>query len=403
MSIYEKKEQCCGCSACANVCPKQCIKMNEDEEGFLYPTVDYDQCINCGLCEKVCSFKKKDEKNSVLEAYGCNAISDDIRKRSSSGGVFSLLAEYIISQGGVVFGTAMTDDCKSAFLLKIQTEDEIGRLSGSKYFQSEVGSSFQQAKRELEQGRIVLFTGTPCQINGLKLFLNKDYENLFCMDIICHGVPSPKLWKKYITDFEEKHKGKVTGVNFRCKDVSGNDFGMKEFLNQSAIFTPKSEDPFMQMFLKNYCLRTSCYACDAKQYKLADITIGDFWGVENVLPDLSDDKGTSLVLIRTEKGAELFKAIKSSVKYDLCEYEAAVKRNSAEYKSVAKPPQREGFFADMNNMSLKKLKGKYLESPLKKKTKKALAKIFRGGDNCHILKNSNYGLLVQYHSEGNRK
>ncbi|MDE6149871.1 MAG: 4Fe-4S binding protein, partial [Ruminococcus sp.] len=128
MSIYEKKEQCCGCSACANVCPKQCITMNEDEEGFLYPTVDYDLCINCGLCEKVCSFKKIEEKNSVLEAYGCNAISDDIRKISSSGGIFSLLAKCIISQGGVVFGTAMTDDCKSAFLLRIETEDEIGRL-----------------------------------------------------------------------------------------------------------------------------------------------------------------------------------------------------------------------------------------------------------------------------------
>lgn len=403
MSIYEKKEQCCGCSACANVCPKQSITMNEDEEGFLYPTVDYELCINCGLCEKVCSFKKTEEKNSVSQSYGCNAISDDIRKRSSSGGVFSLLAKYIISQGGVVFGTAMTNDCKSAFLLKIQTEDEISRLSGSKYFQSEVGNSFQEAKKELEQGRMVLFTGTPCQINGLKLFLNKDYENLFCMDIICHGVPSPKLWKKYITDFEEKHKGKVTSVNFRCKDVSWNDFGMKEFLHKSAVYTPKSEDPFMQMFLKNYCLRPSCYACDAKKYKLADITIGDFWGVENVLPDLSDDKGTSLVLIRTEKGAKLFKAIKGSVKYDLCEYESAVKRNSAEYKSVEKPPQREFFFADMNKMSLKKLKRKYVGYPLKKKTKKVLAKILRGGDNCHTLKNSDYGLLVQYHSEGNRK
>lgn len=402
MSIYEKKEQCCGCSACANVCPKQCITMNEDEEGFLYPNVDYDQCINCGLCEKVCPFKKKEEKNSVLEAYGCNAISDDIRKASSSGGVFSLLAEYIISQGGVVFGTAITDDCKSAFLLKIQTEDEIGRLSGSKYFQSEVGSSFQEAKRELEQGKIVLFTGTPCQINGLKLFLNKDYENLFCMDIICHGVPSSKLWKKYITDFEEKHKGKVTSVNFRCKDVFPKDFGEKDFSNRNVIYTPKSEDPFMQMFLKNYCLRPSCYACDAKQYKLADITLGDFWGVENVLPDLSDDKGTSLVLIRTEKGDKLFKAIKSSVKYDLCEYESAVKRNSAEYKSTSRPPQREAFFVDMNNMSFGKLKRKYLESPFKLKIKKILKKFIRKNSDTNILNNSNYGMLVIY-KKGNKK
>lgn len=399
--MYEKKEHCCGCSACANVCPKQCITMSEDEEGFLYPDIDQEQCVNCGMCEKVCPFKRTEEKNCISEAFGCNANSDEIRKNSSSGGVVSLLAKYIISQGGVVFGTAMTDDYKSAFLTRIETEDEINKIRGSKYLQSEVGNSFREAKKDLDQGKIVLFTGTPCQINGLKLFLNKDYENLFCVDIICHGVPSPKLWSKYANDFEVRHKGRITGVNFRSKDVSWNDFGIKESLHQHAIYTSKSEDPFMQMFLKNYCLRPSCYSCNSKKYRLSDITIGDFWGVENVLPNLSDDKGTSLVLIRTEKGAKLFKAIKSSVKYDLCDYESAVKRNSAEYKSVQKPTQRESFFIDMNQMSFGKLRRKYLEWPIKKKAKKVLIKILRTGDSCNILQNSNYGLLVLYDSEGN--
>lgn len=315
--------------------------------------------------------------SEIIEVYGCNALSDNIRINSSSGGIFSLVAEYIICSGGVIFGTAMSSDCKLAHFIKVKDIDGIARLRGSKYLQSKVGNTYKQVKEELELGEKVLFSGCPCQVNGLKCFLKKEYENLICIDIICHGVPSPKLWRKYVNYLERRYNGTMIKVDFRSKDIGWREYGIKKLINQSVFFTCKSTDPYMQMFLKDYCLRPSCYECTSKTYRSADISIGDFWGVENIFPELDDEKGTSLVMLRTEKGIQIFNAIKNTIKYKSCEYEVSVKRNSADYKCAVRPSQREQFLIDMNKMSFNKLNKKYLESTFKRDIKKVVKKLFK--------------------------
>lgn len=280
--------------------------------------------------------------------------------RSSSGAVFYSLAEYVLARRGVVYGVAMSEDCYSAEFISVADIEELKKLQSSKYLQAKVGDAYKQAKRDLLDGRVVLFTGTGCQINGLKCFLGKEYENLVCVDVICHGVPSPALWQKYARYQEEKHGGKLSAINFRCKDNGWKDFGMKEAVDAKQIYISKGKDPYMQMFLSNYCLRPSCYACVAKQIKLSDITTGDFWGIERVAPELNDQKGTSLVLVRTAKGQALFDVIKKDLAWKEVSYEEGVSNNSPEYRSVGKPRQRETFFTDMSQMDFARLSKKYL-------------------------------------------
>lgn len=209
-------------------------------------------------------------------------------------------------------------------------------------------------KKDVEEGRKVLFSGTGCQINGLSMFLGKEYPNLFLLDIICHGTPSPKLWREYVS-FQEKKHGKLESVNFRCKDDSWVDFGMKE----NQLYISKDTDSFMHMFLRNYCLRPACYECYAKQYKKSDMTIADFWGIENVAPEMNDGRGTSFVIARTDKGKELFDSIKSELKWKGVSYEEGVRGNPSEYSSVARPQHRDTFFEDLEKMPFEKMEKKY--------------------------------------------
>lgn len=314
---------------------------------------------------------------SVIKTYCGFAVWDQIRQTSSSGGIFTLLAESVLNAGGVVFGTELDESCHEARITMVQDAADLPRLRGSKYVQSKVGTAFCDAARELKTGRKVLFTGTPCQINGLHAFLGKEYDNLYCMDIICHGVPSPALWKQYIEWTEKTNGERVTGVNFRSKDTGWKKYGMKKVFQTKQIFTPRVDDPFMKMFLKNLCLRPSCYQCKARAYRKADISIGDFWGIDAVAPELNDDKGASAIIVRTEKGAELFAEVNSGMKYVECSYEEIVRENTAEYKSVQKPPQRDALMRDMNRLPFKTLKRKYVDGNLKQRMKKALKKLVR--------------------------
>lgn len=225
-----------------------------------------------------------------MKTYAAIYNNNEIRENSSSGGIFSALSENF----DVVYGVAMSEDCYGAEMIRV--EGDISPLRGSKYFQAKVGDAFKQVKKDLEEGRKVLFSGTGCQINGLSMFLGKEYPNLFLLDIICHGTPSPKLWREY-AKYQEKKHGKLESVNFRCKDDSWIDFGMKE----NQLYISKDTDSFMRMFLRNYCLRPACYECHAKRYKKSDMTIADFWGIENVAPEMNDGKGTSLIITVTAK------------------------------------------------------------------------------------------------------
>lgn len=310
-----------------------------------------------------------------MKTYAAIYNNNEIRENSSSGGIFSALSENF----DVVYGVAMSEDCYGAEMIRV--EGDISPLRGSKYFQAKVGDAFKQVKKDLEEGRKVLFSGTGCQINGLSMFLGKEYPNLFLLDIICHGTPSPKLWREY-AKYQEKKHGKLESVNFRCKDDSWIDFGMKE----NQLYISKDTDSFMRMFLRNYCLRPACYECHAKRYKKSDMTIADFWGIENVAPEMNDGKGTSLIITRTEKGQELFDSIKNELKWKEVSYEEGVKGNPSEYSSVARPQLRDTFFTDLEKLPFEEMEKKYaadikVSFPRKavRKIKRTIKKILGGG------------------------
>lgn len=323
-----------------------------------------------------------------------------IRMNSSSGGLFSLIAQNF----DVVYGVAMSEDCYECSFIRI--EDDIAPLRGSKYFQAKVGDTFRNVKKDLINGKKVLFSGTGCQINGLYMFLGKEYPNLFLLDIICHGVPSPKLWREYV-EYQEKKYGKLQSVNFRCKDDNWQDFGMKE----NQLYISKDIDLFMRMFLRNHCLRPSCYNCHAKFYKKSDMTIADFWGIESVAPEMNDGKGTSLAITRTDKGQELFEAIKGKLIWKEVSYEDGVRGNPSEYSSVERPATRDRFFTDLATIPFEEMGKKYAEDikvslvrRVKNKIKSTIKKIVEiclvGGEKNTPLKQSNadYGMLFTFKS-----
>ena len=354
--------------------------MKRDEEGFLYPDVNADMCIECGLCESVCPFNNDKEYAPVIEAYACISYNDNERFLSSSGGAFSLLAKEVIKDGGVVFGMKMTENCEEAVFFMAQNEDELSSLRGSKYVQGRVNGVYKRVKQELLNGKKVLFAGTPCQVNGLKLYLKKGYENLVCADIICHGVPSPELWRKYAEYSEKKNKSKLKAVNFRSKEENTTGYGLSmDFVNSKHCYTNKEYDEYMQMFLKNISLRPSCYNCKAKGYRLADITLGDLWKAEKISPELTDSRGISFVILRNEKGHELFNKVESTAKIKRIDYNKAVQYNKSNFESVEIIPQRAGFFDDMNNMTFSELSNKYVFTDSKSRLKKQL-------DNIGVMK-----------------
>lgn len=326
-----------------------------------------------------------------LKTYACYNKNKELRMRSSSGAIFSSLAEYVFEKHGIVYGVAMSKDCYSAEFISVTDKDDLAKLRGSKYLQAKVGNAFKNIKKDLQFGKLVLFTGTGCHVNGLKKFLGKEYQNLICVDVICHGVPSPALWKKYAQYQEQRNGGKLKSINFRSKENNRTDFGMRDVLEGSPdgqvkkLFISKDEDFYMQMFLKNYCLRPSCYECSAKTQKMSDLTIADFWGIDDVEPEMSDGLGTSLVLIRTAKGQNIFNHISGELKLKEVPYEAGVKENPAEFMSCTRPPQRNIFFDDVRSLSFEELEKKYavavgksFKSRIKRKIKNVY-RTFRGG------------------------
>lgn len=309
MIRVHKKTECTGCNACSSICPQKCIYMKADEEGFLYPVTDTDKCVNCGLCEKVCPIIFKQQSN---EPYCTNAISANnkeksIRNCSSSGGVFTVLAKNIIRQSGVVFGAAFNESFKKVEHICVDNETDLRKLRGSKYVQSWIGDSYCLAKDYLDSGRIVLFSGTPCQIAGLHSFLGKTYNNLFTQDIICHGVPSPLVWEKYVDLREAEAASKTLFVDFRNKKYGWRTYSVRfDFANGKKYIKPYIEDSFMRAYLSNLCLRPSCHNCHYKSiHRQADLTLADFWGIQNYYPEMDDDDGTSLVLVHSKRGDQL--------------------------------------------------------------------------------------------------
>lgn len=302
-----------------------------------------------------------------LATYAAYSLNDEVLYSSSSGGLFYEFATHILSINGVVYGVAMNESKKQAVYKRVSDIDNIEPLMGSKYMQTKMGNTFSNVKTDLDNNKFVLFSGTGCIINGLKMFLKREYPNLFCIEVICHGVPSPLIWKKYFAYIENKNNGKISSVNFRFKNKP--ELNQKHDQESKVSLYSFRDDPYMRLFLKDLSLRPSCYACQAKINRSSDIIIGDFWGIDDVSPRFKNNKGTSLVIIRTSLGKKMFDAIGKKIKKERVSYNAAIKKNSALINSVNKPKNREAFFHDAIIMPFYALYNKYSNTSFKKKIK----------------------------------
>ena len=374
MIQIKDKSKCCGCRACVQICPKHCITFVSDDEGFSYPSVNIDICVDCGLCEKTCPELNLQPIRTPLRVLAAINKSEETRKESSSGGVFSLFAEEIIKEGGVVFGACFDQDWNVIHTYE-ETLDGIKKFQKSKYVQSNIGDSYKEAKRFLNENRKVLFSGTPCQISGLKKYLGKEYDNLLTIDFVCHGVPSPMVWKDYLNEVlsPQDCAGKNTVslslsemptikcISFRDKTTGWEKFGFVVRVNSaskadknSVLSSYNTKDTiliherldvnqYMRTFLSNIDLRVSCYSCTFKRGRSgADVTIADFWGVQLFHPRFNDNKGTSLIMVYTDKGYAITDRI--PLIYEESSLKKAVRCNSAIVRSHHVHPNRHIFF-----------------------------------------------------------
>lgn len=340
-------DKCTGCGACYNKCPVSAIEMQADFEGFLFPFINAEKCVNCGLCLKVCPVDTPKYENA--QAPDCYAVmaSDEIREKSSSGGVFTLLAEWMLDQGGVVCGAAYTDDCYGVEHIIATNRDELHKLRGSKYVQSHTGQIYRQVQTYLEQGTPVLFTGTPCQVAAVQSYLGKPHQNLYTLDLVCHGVPSPAVFRKFIKEQEEKHNSKAVRVSFRDKSVVQWNHCIKiHFQNGDSYQKKRNDCAYLRSFLQLLSVRKSCGSCPfAKLPRQGDLTIADFWDIDKFNPKYDDRKGTSLVLANNNKGNALLAVLKESS--DLCEQaplEHGIKHNAQIKYSSLLHPHRSRFY-----------------------------------------------------------
>jgi coenzyme F420-reducing hydrogenase beta subunit len=334
--LYESKGNCCGCTACMNSCPHNAIAMKLDEEGFLYPQIDTNFCVECGICVKVCPFHKSEHENLIpegQEVYALKHPEDEVRRRSSSGGAFTAISDYILENNGIIYG-AIFDDNFDVVHGKAWTIDQRNKMRGSKYTQSRLGNIFRDIKATLKEGRLVLFTGTPCQNGGLKSYLGKEYDNLILCDIACHGVPSPKIWSDYKKYLENRYKDKITEVTFRSKDSGWNNSSLKVSFEQKEHIKSMQEDPFYILFFSHLSLRPACHQCVyASYHRVTDLTLADFWGIEKSEKTFTDKLGISLILVNTKKGKELFDKISGNFDIIKSNHEAC-------YQPIFEAPSR---------------------------------------------------------------
>lgn len=336
------KHNCCGCFACASACPKQCISMVFDREGFLYPKIEKELCIECDICSTVCNVVSPMSSKEPIRVLAAINKDEEIRRKSSSGGVFYSLAESFIKNGGVVFG-ARFDENWQVVIDYSEDLEGIKAFMGSKYVQARIDYAYKNARHFLEKGRRVLFSGTPCQVAGLHKYLREQYDNLITVDFVCHGTPSPGIWGGYI----ERGKDYLCGVEFRNKKKGWQNYCLKLDYNLSgrkrSTITPHAQDLYMRAFLFDYILRPSCYSCKAKDNSShSDITLADFWGIQKVFPELDDDKGTSLLFVNSiagEKALNLNHYIFKDSTYDCAKI-----LNPSCYQSTKEPIDRNSFF-----------------------------------------------------------
>ncbi len=394
MINLKSKEDCCGCSACVAKCPTQCITMRIDKEGFLYPQIDATLCIECKACERMCPIleNKKVYSNDTStkeeithhtisvagelpQSYVCCINEKKIRDESTSGGAFSAVAEYVLQKKGVVFGAALNSK-NEVVHIKAETKEELSRIRKSKYVQSNQVGIYGEVKKELENGHTVLYTGTPCQIEGLKKYLGREYNNLITMDIFCHGVGSPLYWKKYLVYMQSVYRSKISKIQFREKTYGYNSATMAlYFENGKSSHKGHDDDLYWSPFSKNYIYRPSCYACAFKKINhKADFSVGDFWKTNHLPDEIKNANGCSFLLCHSQKAASILESVKNRLIYVPYDLEEGLIINGGHQPSMLItsapcPERRAEFFADIEILNPKQLNEKYMPLSLKKKVK----------------------------------
>ena len=345
------EESCCGCGACYQICPSKSIRMVENERGFLVPMVDETACVKCGACLKVCPENEMPSLNTVKKAYVAVSQDRKLLKTSTSGGVFGAMAKAVISKGGCVYGCAW-DDNLYARHKRIESIDGLQQIQKSKYVQSDTNTSFIDVRNDIKQGRKVLYSGTACQIAGLRKFLNGKEDQLITVEVACHGVPSPGLFRKYINWKSKFYSSKIVTIQFRGKEKHKKGEHYKfcvELDDGKKYYCLSNEDPYYGAFLEGRTLRQTCYNCKYKQRnRVADILLGDYWGVEKEHPDFPAQYGASAVVIASQKGQNIFEQIKDGLIYEESEFDKILKHNKSIISYIVCPIEKRLKFIDMD-------------------------------------------------------
>lgn len=370
------KTNCSGCTACAAICPENCITMNRDEEGFLYPTVNENMCIECHACERICPIlNPKKEEQIKQEGYVVQNKDDVVLRESTAGGVYTALAKYVLSKNGVAYGVEFTKE-NLAHHISVENTEELYKFRNSKYVQSTVGEeTFKTVKRFLNQGRLVVFSGTPCQIEGLKSYLMKNYDNLITMDVVCRAVPSPLILQKYIEMQEQKLDETIKTIRFRDKHFGYKYSTLNIVTNKNSgnYHEGVESDPWLRAFFSNICDRPSCHECHfRKQYRVSDITVWDAFNVGRFSKVLDNDKGATRMLIHTEKGRQVFELIQNEFNYVAVDPEKLVSGSKEIRESVKPNSRRKDFFEDANRLDGSSLFEKYFPYTMKVKIEYAI-------------------------------
>lgn len=372
--LFNKKEDCCGCTACMSVCPKRAITMQPDEEGFLYPYINQNLCMECGLCERVCPFQNGYDKSANLatpDAYAVKHKNLETRMNSRSGGMFTAVSDFVLDNDGVVYGVGFKEYFKVCHK-RATTKRERNEFRGSKYVQSEMDDIYSQVKKDLREDKLVLFSGTPCQTAGLNAYLGGAQDKLILCDIVCHGTPSPMIWNDYLSFMENKYNGTVIKVDFRNKKRFGwaahretLQINGKEF--DSRIYTT--------LFYNHDALRPACFNCKYTNMKRpSDITLADFWGIDEAVVNFNDDKGVSLIFINNEKARKIFKEVKGRLDYKVCTGKTFIHPNLKQPTQC--PSSREQFWQDYHNNGFANIAKKYAGDNYKGRVKKFIKKVF---------------------------
>lgn len=362
-------QNCSSCGACANVCARNAISMQLDREGFYRPLIDVDKCVQCGTCEKACPWNNavKNPNGSVESprTVAAFASNETIRLESSSGGIFTVLAEKILDDGGVVIGVAQLSPTKFGHVV-VDNKGDLCKLRGSKYVQADVGFVYREVRSLLKSGKKILFSGTPCQVAALYAVLgNNVYADLFTVDIVCHGTPSVKVFEKYVRELELSHRSSLESVVFRDKGTGWAGYSLlHRFVDGDSFLVNHDQSKYMRLFLNRICQNQSCVKCRYRKLpRIADITLGDFWGISKYHPEMNDDKGTSVVLLNSDHGRMLFASVKENVIQCESKVEYAISGNSCIVRSSEQHPNRTDFFANLDKYTLNKLIKMYCPYP----------------------------------------